>query len=151
MSLCIKYKYVPQIVFRSNIDIEKNNEGFKMDEKILEIVENDKIKFILLQFSDICGIAKNVTIPVSELKEALERGIWFDGSSIEGFARIHESDMFLKPDTSTYTVIPWMADENIKTARFICDVHNPDGTVFEGDPRYILKRVIKEAAEMGYS
>jgi glutamine synthetase len=116
---------------------------------ILRRASKDGVKFINLQFTDIMGSIKSVTIPVNHLKEALERGVWFDGSSVEGFARIHESDMFLKPDTSTYAVIPWHDGEE-RTARFICDVHMPDGKPFEGDPRYVLKGVMGEAKKMGF-
>jgi glutamine synthetase len=119
-------------------------------EKIMKKVEEDKIKFVLLQFTDINGIVKNITIPVSELKQAIEKGKWFDGSSIEGFMRIHESDMYLKPDLATYAVIPWMGTEEMRTARFICDIYTPDGKVFEEDPRHILKKSLKEAEDLGY-
>ena len=121
-----------------------------MKESLLEQVRKDNIKYILLQFTDINGFVKNVTIPVSELKTTLDRGKWFDGSSVEGFMRVHESDMFLVPDPKTYSVIPWI-EEEMKTARLICDIYNEDGTLFEGDPRYILKKVLKEAKDMGYS
>ncbi|MBN2101413.1 MAG: type I glutamate--ammonia ligase [Candidatus Aenigmarchaeota archaeon] len=117
-------------------------------EDVLKRAENDGIKFIYLQFTDMFGTVKNVTIPVEKLPEALERGIWFDGSSIEGFVRIHESDLFLKPDTETYAVIPW-EERDEKTARFICDVFRPDGKPFEGDPRHILKKAVSEINGMG--
>ncbi|MBN1432481.1 MAG: type I glutamate--ammonia ligase [Methanomicrobiaceae archaeon] len=117
--------------------------------KMLEKIEADNVKFIRLQFSDIEGQIKNVAIPVSQAEKALTDGIGFDGSSIEGFARIEESDMVLKPDMGTYSLLPWRPD-NAKVARFICDVHKPDGTPFEGDPRYILKKTLARAAEMGY-
>jgi len=119
-------------------------------EQILEKVKGDKVKFIQLQFTDILGIVKCVTIPVDALAESLEYGTWFDGSSIEGFARIAESDMFLKPDLETYAVIPWLDSEEGNTARFICDIYKADGQPFEGDPRYILKRSIGKAKEMGF-
>lgn len=119
-----------------------------MDEKsILERVKKDGVEFVQLHFTDIFGMVKSVTIPVTKLEESLERGTWFDGSSIEGFTRIAESDMFLKPDPSTYALIPWET-EHI-TARFICDVFTPNGKPFEGDPRYILKRMCGEAAQIG--
>jgi len=102
-----------------------------------------------LQFTDIHGTIKSVTIPIHKLGESLEKGTWFDGSSIEGFTRIAESDMYLKPDASTYAVLPWETGEEA-TARFICDVYMPDGKPFEGDPRHILKKVLKEASELGY-
>ena len=117
--------------------------------KIFEQADKDGIKFVALQFSDLLGSSKSVTIPVGQLENALEHGIWFDGSSIEGFARIHESDMFLRPDAETYASIPWLSSPHGNTARFICDVFNPDGKPFEGDPRYILKRTLKEAEELG--
>jgi glutamine synthetase len=117
--------------------------------ELLARVEKSEIKFIDLQFTDVVGVVKNVTIPVHELPEALEHGIWFDGSSIEGFARIAESDMHLRPDPSTFAVIPWLTGEEA-TARLICDVFTPDGQPFPGDPRSILRRVLNQAAEMGF-
>jgi len=119
-------------------------------EQILEQVKNDSVKEIQLQFTDILGAVKCVTIPASHMEDCLEYGTWFDGSSIQGFARIHESDMFLKPDLSTYVVLPWLGDESGKTARFICDVYRPDGMPFEGDPRNVLKRAVEDAKEMGF-
>lgn len=116
---------------------------------MLQKIKDDKVKFIRLQFSDIQGQIKNVAIPEAQAEKAMTDGISFDGSSIEGFARIEESDMVLKPDLETYAVLPWRKD--IVAARFICDVYMPDGTPFEGDPRYILKKVLKEAADMGYT
>ncbi|MDE4907024.1 type I glutamate--ammonia ligase [Methanogenium marinum] len=118
--------------------------------KTLERIEADKVKFVRLQFSDIQGLPKNVAIPAWQAEKALTEGISFDGSSIEGFARIEESDMVLKPDTSTYSLLPWRANE-CPVARFICDVYMPDGTPFEGDPRHILRKVLAEAKEMGYT
>lgn len=122
-------------------------------EHILEQVKKDNVKFIQLQFTDLLGIVKSLTIPVEHLEDSLKYGTWFDGSSIEGFTRIHESDMFLKPDIDTYAVIPWLKPTNPEdgeTARFICDVYTPDGEPFEGDPRYILKKVMAEAKDMGF-
>jgi len=118
--------------------------------RMLERIEKDGVKFIRLQFSDIQGQIKNVAIPAGQAEKALTQGISFDGSSIEGFARIEESDMLLRPDLSTYSVLPWRPEET-RVARFICDVYMPDGTPFQGDPRYILKKTLEEAAEMGYS
>jgi glutamine synthetase len=111
--------------------------------------EQASIKFIDLQFTDVVGVVKNVTIPVHELPEALEKGIWFDGSSIEGFARIAESDMHLRPDASTFAVLPWLSGEDA-TARLICDVYTPDGQPFQGDPRAVLKRALAQAEDMGF-
>lgn len=116
---------------------------------IFETAKKDNVKFIQLQFTDIHGMTKTVTITIDQLEESLNKGTWFDGSSIEGFTRICESDMFLKPDPNTYSIIPWENTGNV-TARLICDVYMPDGTPFEGDPRYILKKVLKEAEDLGY-
>jgi len=119
-------------------------------EAVLEKSKKDGVKFVDLQFTDLFGTIKSVTIPVEYLSESLEKGTWFDGSSIEGFTRICESDMYLMPDPASYNVIPWKVLENGSTARMMCDVYMPDGKPFEGDSRYILKKVIKEAEEMGY-
>jgi len=118
-------------------------------ENIMKKVKGDNVKFIHLMFTDVLGTIKSVTIPVEKLSESLEKGTWFDGSSIEGFARISESDMFLKPDISTYAVLPWGPRENAD-ARFICDIYTPDGKPFERDPRFILKKIMKEAEGMGF-
>jgi glutamine synthetase len=117
---------------------------------LLEKVVADGVKFISLQFTDIVGTIKSVTITPGRLEEAVEKGIWFDGSSIEGFARIYESDMVLHPDVNTYRLLPWEPEER-RRARIICDVYSPDGQPFEGDPRYILRRAIAASAEMGYT
>jgi glutamine synthetase len=120
--------------------------------EIIKRVKNDKVTFIQLQFTDLNGILKGVTIPISKLEDAIEDGIWFDGSSIEGFTRIFESDMYLKLDVNTYSVIPWTkrnASQDI-VARFICDVFMPDGSPFEGDPRFILKKQLEKAKKSGF-
>lgn len=119
-------------------------------ENIVEKCKKENIKFIHLQFSDLDGIVKSVEIPVSKLKDTLDSGAWFDGSSIEGFARIAESDMFLSPDLDTFSPLPWEGEEEIKSARIICDVLTPDGEPFEGDPRSILKKNISYAKKKGY-
>ncbi len=118
--------------------------------EVLVKAKSDKIKFVFLQFTDILGMIKSATIPVERLHDALDKGIWFDGSSIQGFVRICESDMILIPDPATYQVIPWKLDGK-ESARFICDIHTPEGEPFEGDPRSILKRAVAEAQKMGYS
>jgi glutamine synthetase len=117
-------------------------------EEIARRVAEAGVEFIDLQFTDIVGIVKSVTIPVAELDTALDRGIWFDGSSVEGFARIAESDMYLVPDLDTYALIPWDRDRS-PTARLICDVYTPDRRPFEGDPRYVLKQAMRKAEAMG--
>jgi glutamine synthetase len=117
---------------------------------IRDLIAKENVKFIDLQFIDILGIVKSVTIPTSQLSDTLENGKWFDGSSVEGFARIAESDMFLKPDLSTFQVIPWTRGSNT-TARIICWVHTPDGEPFVGDPRGVLQRQLEAAKALGYS
>ena len=119
-------------------------------EDIVRIVEEENVRFIRLQFTDIFGSFKNIAITASQLEKALANKCMFDGSSIEGFVRIEESDMYLYPDLDTFTIFPWY-DENCKTARLICDVYKPDGTPFEGDPRGLLKKVLKQAEEMGFT
>jgi len=121
----------------------------KARRELLQRMTADGIQFVSLQFIDIPGAVKNVTIPVDRLDEALERGVWFDGSSIEGFARIYETDMMLKPDPTTYCLLPW-EPASCPVARLICDIHTPQGDMFEGDPRYILKRALAEAEALGY-
>ncbi len=117
---------------------------------ILERTRRDKIKFLRLQFTDILGTIKNVEIPDRQFEEALDGKIMFDGSSIEGFVRIEESDMYLKPDLSTFCIFPWAGPTGEKIARLICDVYAPDGTPFAGCPRTTLKKVIEQAAAKGY-
>jgi glutamine synthetase len=125
------------------------NNSARSTADIVAQTEQNHIKFIDLQFTDVVGMVKNVTIPVHELKSALDYGVWFDGSSIDGFARVAESDMHLRPDPSTFVIIPWLTGEEA-TARLICDVYTPDGQPFPGDPRSILRRVINDAAQMGF-
>ncbi|WP_342472817.1 type I glutamate--ammonia ligase [Metasolibacillus sp. FSL H7-0170] len=119
-------------------------------EDIKKLVHEQEVKFIRLQFTDILGTIKNVEIPVSQLDKALDNKMMFDGSSIEGFVRIEESDMYLFPDYDSFMIFPWTAEKG-KVARFICDIANPDGTPFAGDPRSNLKRVLKEMEEMGFT
>src|SRR4051812_20717537 len=102
--------------------------------ELLARVEQHQIKFIDLQFTDIVGVVKNVTIPTQQLVDALDHGTWFDGSAIEGFARIAESDMYLVPDLSSFAILPWLGGEEA-TARLICNVYTPNGQPFIGDPR----------------
>ncbi|WP_028460127.1 type I glutamate--ammonia ligase [Chloroflexus sp. Y-396-1] len=119
-------------------------------ETLLRRVEADNVAFVNLQFTDVLGIGKTVTIPVEELPDALDHGVWFDGSSIEGFARMVESDMYLVPDTSTYAIVPWDQEHGLITARLICSVYTPDGKPFAGDPRNVLRRMLDQAAAAGY-
>jgi glutamine synthetase len=117
---------------------------------ILELTEKLNVSFMRLQFTDILGVNKNVEIPASQFAKALDGDIMFDGSSIEGFVRIEESDMLLKPDFDTFRVFPW-SDPDQRICRLICNVSRPDGTEFEGDPRTVLRRAIARAASLGYT
>jgi glutamine synthetase len=122
------------------------------EEEVLAEIEAGGIDFLRLQFTDILGTVKNVSIPASQAEKAFEEGIYFDGSSIEGFVRIQESDMRLDPDPETFAVLPWRSDESGAAGRLICDVINTStGEPFVGDPRTVLKRALEDAAEMGYS
>jgi glutamine synthetase len=122
-----------------------------MDSKnLIERVKEDNVKFISLQFSDVTGAVKSVDMPVRHLADALKDGVWFDGSSVEGFARIQESDMRLMLDPETYAVLPWSATDS-KRARVFCDIYTPHGDPFEGDPRGTLKRQLKKIEEKGWT
>ncbi|MEL7059551.1 MAG: type I glutamate--ammonia ligase [Acidobacteriota bacterium] len=123
-----------------------------MDRKeILAIADEDDVQFLRLQFTDLLGALKNVEIPRSQFEKGLDGQIMFDGSSINGFTRIEESDMLLVPDYSTFQVNPWKSPNGTRVARMICDVHNPDGSEFAGCPRLALKRQVRRAAELGYT
>ncbi|MCZ2260861.1 type I glutamate--ammonia ligase [Sporosarcina sp. G11-34] len=119
-------------------------------EKVLEIAKEQNIRYIRLQFTDLFGKIKNVEIPVGQLSKALDNKIMFDGSSIEGFVPIEESDMLLYPDLSTFIILPWKVEQG-KIARLICDIYYPDGTPFEGDPRSNLKRILEEMKDLGFT
>lgn len=121
-----------------------------MDHKdVLAKAKEDGVKFISYQFTDVTGTVKSVDAPVERLNEALENGIWFDGSSVEGFSRIQESDMYMRIDPDTYAVLPW-SPENMKRARLFCDIYTPDGLPFAGDPRGVLKRMLIKVKERGW-
>ncbi|MDI6814372.1 MAG: glutamine synthetase beta-grasp domain-containing protein, partial [Desulfitobacteriaceae bacterium] len=122
--------------------------GYTRDD-IVRLVKEHNVELIRLQFVDILGVVKNVAIPPSQLEKALDGRIMFDGSSIEGFTRIQESDMYLKPDFNTFLIFPWKSNGST-IARLICDVYTSDGRPFEGCPRYVLKRAMAEAAQMGF-
>lgn len=112
-------------------------------EEIEMSVKEQNVRYLRLMFTDIDGTIKNVEVPISQLEKVMENKMMFDGSSIDGFVRIEESDMILRPDLSTWLVFPW-EEVNGKVARLICDIYNPDGTPFSGDPRTNLKRVLTE-------
>ncbi len=124
--------------------------GKYTNKEILKLVEENDVKFVRLQFTDVFGILKNVAITSRQLPRVLEEGCMFDGSSIDGFVRIEESDMLLMPDTDTFEIFPWRPQQG-KVARLICDVYTTDGNPYEGCPRFILKKTLAEAAKMGYT
>ena len=122
-----------------------------MDKKeLLERVAADGVRFISFQFTDVTGTVKSVDAPISRLSEALDKGIWFDGSSVEGFSRIQESDMHLRPDIDTYAVLPW-TPADMKRARLFCDIYQMDGSPFDGDPRGLLRRKLAEIKQRGWT
>ena len=118
-------------------------------EDIIRMVKEEDVEFIRLQFTDIFGQLKNVAITASQIEKAVNDQIMFDGSSIEGFVRIDESDQYLYPDLDSFAIFPWRPSHG-RVARLICDVHDPDGKPFVGDPRHVLKRALKRAEEMGF-
>ncbi|HEY3297516.1 MAG TPA: glutamine synthetase family protein, partial [Armatimonadota bacterium] len=122
----------------------------KDKEYVLKLAKERGVKFIRLWFTDILGFLKSFAITVNELEKALEEGMAFDGSSIEGFVRIDESDMIAMPDPDTFQVLPWRAKSDYTVARIFCDVIYPDGRAYEGDPRWILRKTLKRAADMGF-
>jgi glutamine synthetase len=121
-----------------------------MKQRVFEQAEAANVRFVSLQFTDIMGVVKNVHIPYHKFGDAVDHGLWFDGSSIEGFARIHESDMFLDPDLETFGIIPWERGDESSTAKVICDVYTPDGEPFAGDPRGVLRRQLTRAEQLGF-
>ncbi|MFH2040053.1 MAG: type I glutamate--ammonia ligase [Chloroflexota bacterium] len=122
-----------------------------MDAKnLISRVKEDKVKFISLQFTDVTGAVKSVDAPINRLESALEDGVWFDGSSVEGFARIQESDMRLEIDPTTYAILPWSSPE-AKRARVFCNIYTPDDQPFEGDPRGTLKEMLKKITDRGWT
>ena len=125
------------------------NQGSK--DYVLNAAKEHQVKFIRLWFSDILGFLKSVAIPVEQLEEALEEGVGFDGSSVEGFARIDESDMIALPDPATFQVLPFRPQGRQAVARMFCDILLPSGKPYAGDPRYVLKRNLKRAADLGYT
>ena len=131
---------------------ERNEEAMRnyTRDDIIRLVEEEDVEFIRLQFTDMFGNLKNIAITASQLDKALDNKCMFDGSAIDGFVGIEESDMYLHPDLSTLEIFPWRPQQG-KVARMICDVYRPDGTPFLGDPRMVLKKAIKEAADLGYT
>ena len=119
-------------------------------EDIRKFAKEENVRYLRLQFTDILGTIKNVEVPVSQLEKVLDNEMMFDGSSIEGFVRIEESDMYLYPDLDTWVIFPWTAGQG-KVARLICDVYTTDGEPFAGDPRTNLKRILKEMEDLGYT
>jgi glutamine synthetase len=121
-------------------------------EDVIRIVQEQNVKFIRLQFTDILGVLKSISIPIEQLEKALDGELMFDGSSIEGFVRIEESDMYLRPDVNSFLVLPWISPTSTgRTGRLICDIFDSEGNPFRGCPRFALANVLREAGEMGYS
>lgn len=118
--------------------------------ELFERIKADDVKFISLQFTDVTGSVKSLDTPVGRLEDAIDNGIWFDGSSVEGFSRIQESDMHLRPDIDTYAVLPW-SPADLKRARLFCEIYHPDGTPFEGDPRGVLHRRLDQLKTRGWT
>ncbi len=118
-------------------------------QRLVSEAERQQVRFVNLEFTDVVGIVKSVTIPVEQFADCLARGKWFDGSAIESFARMAESDMYLRPDLSTFAIIPWSAPGDV-TARIICDVLTPAGERYQSDPRSVLRRVLHEARQQGF-
>jgi len=127
------------------------NDKEKAKEYVLKTAKENNVKFIRLWFTDILGFLKSFAITIDELEGALEEGMGFDGSSIEGFVRIEESDMVAMPDPTTFQILPWRSKEGVNVARMFCDIYRPNGEPFDCDPRYVLKRNLKRAAEMGFT
>jgi glutamine synthetase len=128
---------------------EAHPDRHALREHVLKRVTDERVRFVNLQFTDVVGLVKSVTIPAHQFGDAIDHGKWFDGSSIEGFARIAESDMYLDPDLMTFEVIPWERGDDT-TAKVICDVYTPEGEPFPGDPRHVLRRAVREAERLGY-
>ena len=124
--------------------------GMKTKEDVLRLAHENDVKFVRLQFTDVFGAMKNVAVTIDQLHRALHNDCMFDGSSIEGFVRIEESDMYLRPDPDTFVLFPWRPNSG-RVARLICDIYTTEGKPFEGDPRYVLKKALAKAAAMGYS
>jgi glutamine synthetase len=155
----MRYGSEPATTARKPSNKTKTKRRFKMASKsreeskeyVLKTAKEHDVKFIRLWFTDILGMLKSFAITVEELEGALEDGMGFDGSSIEGFARIDESDMVALPDPDTFQLVPWRPTEHHAVARMFCDILRPGGEPFEGDPRYVLKKNLKRAADMGYT
>ncbi len=122
----------------------------RTSEDVKKIVKEKDVSFIQFWFTDVLGVLKSFAITPMELEEGLTEGMGFDGSSIAGFARIQESDMIAKPDPATFQLVPW-GEAKQPVARMFCDILNPDGTSYEGDPRYVFKRLLKKIADKGYT
>ena len=141
---------------RATVRVQKKNPKAKLvandaaKKELLSLMQQENVRFLRLQFTDILGVVKNVEIPQNQFAKALDNEILFDGSSIEGFSRIQESDMLLYPDPTTFRIFPWQ-ERGGKVARMICDVYNPDHTPFAGCPRLALKKVVQEALDLGYT
>ena len=138
-------------LLRKSDDLMVVKDRIEARDYILKMAKEHDVKFIRMWFCDVLGFLKNFAITAEELEGALEEGMGFDGSSIEGFARIDESDMVAMPDPDTFQLLPWRPQEHRAVARMFCDILKPGGEPFEGDPRYVLKCNLRRAADKGYT
>lgn len=141
--LKIILKVILKVILKGRFEMHNTKDDIR------RMIEEENVEFIRLQFTDVFGMLKNIAVTANNIEKILDNKCMFDGSSIEGFARIEESDMYLYPDLDTFTIFPWRPQHG-KVARLICDIRDTAGNPFEGDPRYVLKRAINEAAELGY-
>jgi glutamine synthetase len=146
----ISNSYKLRIVGRYKKEEIHMNDQIKTRDDVFAAIDKYNVRFVRIWFTDILGIPKSFAININELDGAFSEGMGFDGSSIEGFARIHESDMVAKPDPTTFRIVPWRQQEN-SVARMFCDIQNPNGSPYEGDPRYVLKRNLARIKDKGYS
>lgn len=135
----------------TNSTLTQTNESTSVLEQIKETIKQKNVELLHLQFVDIEGILKHITVTSEQLEDVVEGKVMFDGSSIKGFSPINQSDLYLLPDLNTFAVLPWTVEDGYAEARFICSVLKPDGTLYEGDPRNVLKKTMNRAAEKGYS
>ena len=123
----------------------------KQEDFVLRALEERDVRFVRLWFTDVQGFLKSVAVAPAELENAFDEGIGFDGSAIEGFARVYEADMLAKPDPTTFQILPWRGDDGPATARMFCDILLPDGGVSYADPRHVLKRALARAGDLGFT
>lgn len=149
LQIRLQREYRSDSSFRSATVTAVDANYAKQSEFVLQTVATRRIRFVRLWFTDVQGFLKSVAISPAELETAFEEGMTFDGSSIDGYARLHEADMVARPDPTTFQILPWREQHGV--ARMFCDIYTPDGTPFDGDPRYVLRRNLRDAADLGYT